>query len=169
VHTSSAREPQPAAAATKEKVGRLGDNRYQTPTNQILTPAGITVELPRIRPQAIALSPDGRLLVTSGKTSELIVIDPKSGKVLEKVALHNSQDPPKAAAKDASKDKAADDAEKNPDMPAEKSPDMPAEKNPDMPAEKPAASTSTEIKPDKSAQLSFTGSPFTQWVTHLPL
>jgi hypothetical protein len=62
-------------------VGRLGENSYQTPANQILTPAGVTVELPRIRPQAIALSPDGKLLITSGKTTELIVVDPGSGKV----------------------------------------------------------------------------------------
>ena len=76
---------QSATAATRDKVGQLGENRYYTPANQILTPAGVQVELPKVRPQAIALSPDGKLLVTSGKTSDLIVIDPKSGAVLQKV------------------------------------------------------------------------------------
>src|ERR1035438_3847957 len=62
--------------STKEHVGQTGANRYSTPANQILTPAGIQVELPGMRPQAIALSPDGRLLVTAGKTHDLVVIDP---------------------------------------------------------------------------------------------
>jgi len=62
--------------ATGEKVGQVGTNRYYTPANQVLTPAGIQVELPELRPQAIALSPNGRLLVTAGKTHELVVIDP---------------------------------------------------------------------------------------------
>ena len=48
-----------AAGSTKAVVGRIGENRYYTPANQILTPAGIQVELPDLRPQALALSPDG--------------------------------------------------------------------------------------------------------------
>jgi YVTN family beta-propeller protein len=55
--------------------------------NQILTPAGLQVELPEMRPQAIALSPDGRLLVTSGKTHELVVLDPATGAILQHVPL----------------------------------------------------------------------------------
>ena len=43
--------------STREVVGRLGTNRFYTPANQILTPAGIQVELPGMRPQAVALSP----------------------------------------------------------------------------------------------------------------
>src|SRR5207248_10167368 len=39
------------------------------------------------RPQVIALSPDGALLVTSGKTPELVVIDPRTGKILQRVQL----------------------------------------------------------------------------------
>jgi len=58
-----------------------------TPTNQMITPAGKSVELYGLRPQALALSPDGRWLATAGRTSELIIIDPASGKVLQKVAL----------------------------------------------------------------------------------
>ena len=84
-------KPPPAAnnpnIFTKDRVGKIGLNRYYTPANQILTPAGIQVELPGIRPQAIALSPDGKLLVTAGKTSEIIVIDPKTGAILQKVAF----------------------------------------------------------------------------------
>jgi DNA-binding beta-propeller fold protein YncE len=57
------------------------------PVNQVVTPAGIQVELPRLRPQVLALSPDGRILVTSGKTHEIIVIDPASGDIKQRVPL----------------------------------------------------------------------------------
>jgi YVTN family beta-propeller protein len=60
---------------------------YETPVNQIVSPAGLQVELPGIRPQALALSPDGRLLVTSGQTHELVVIDSFSGQILHRVPL----------------------------------------------------------------------------------
>src|ERR1035438_2575204 len=72
---------------TREAVGQIGVNRYYTPANQILTPAGIQVELPGMRPQAIALSPNGRLLVTAGKTHDLVVIDPATGKIVQRVPL----------------------------------------------------------------------------------
>ena len=49
--------------------------------NQVVTPYGRQVDLPGMRPQAVALSPDGKILVTSGKTSELVVVDPVSGEV----------------------------------------------------------------------------------------
>src|SRR3954467_6037497 len=77
--------PQAARAAdfvTRDKVGQIGTNTFYTPANQIVTPAGIHVELPGMRPQAIALSPDGKLLVTSGKTHELLVLNPANGSVL---------------------------------------------------------------------------------------
>jgi DNA-binding beta-propeller fold protein YncE len=89
--------PAPSAQAqaapefsTTEKVGILGTNRYYTPANQILTPAGLQVELPGMRPQALALSPNGRLLVTAGKSHELVVLDPANGKVLQHVPLPGS-------------------------------------------------------------------------------
>src|SRR6185503_11509896 len=72
-------------AATRETVGPAGANRVITPVNQVLTPAGIQVELPGMRPQALALSPDGAMLVTSGKTHELIVIDPVTGAIIQRV------------------------------------------------------------------------------------
>jgi YVTN family beta-propeller protein len=73
--------------ATGEKVGQVGTNRYFTPANQVLTPAGIQVELPGMRPQGIALSPNGRLLVTAGKTHDLVVLDPATGAIRQRVPL----------------------------------------------------------------------------------
>src|SRR5688500_15587954 len=62
-----------------EIVGRLTENSYLTPTNQILTPVGVQVGMPGARPQALAISPDGTMLITTGKDGEIIVIDPVSG------------------------------------------------------------------------------------------
>jgi len=74
-----------------EPVGEVGPQRYVTPIHQILTPAGIQVDLPGMRPQAVALSPDGRLLATSGKTQELIVIDPQIGGIKQRVTLPSAE------------------------------------------------------------------------------
>ncbi len=71
--------------SSEERVAQSGENRYVLPVSQILTPAGKQVELPGLRPQVLALSPDGSLLVTSGKTHELVVVDPDSGKILQHV------------------------------------------------------------------------------------
>lgn len=68
-------------------VGRDRDEITVTPVNQLLTPTGIQIDLPGMRPQALALSPDGKLLVTSGKTSQLVVIDPDSGAIRQRVEL----------------------------------------------------------------------------------
>lgn len=78
---------EPAGAAKAELVGQVGKARYITPTHQVLTPAGRQVELPGLRPQALALSPDGKLLAVTGKTSQLILIDPATAQVLQKVPL----------------------------------------------------------------------------------
>src|SRR5512138_2294291 len=67
--------------STKQQVGEIAAKTYMTPVNQILTPTGIQVELPNMRPQVLALSPDGRLLATSGKTQELVMIDPMTGEI----------------------------------------------------------------------------------------
>ncbi|HXU78952.1 MAG TPA: phosphoesterase, partial [Methylomirabilota bacterium] len=84
----------PALAATdhagfgpREAVARSTDGTLVTPINQIVTPTGLQVDLPGLRPQALALSPDGKLLVTSGKTPEIIVLDPVSGRILQRVPL----------------------------------------------------------------------------------
>lgn len=76
-----------AQQSTTETVGRHGITRTVTPVNQVLTPHGVQVELPGLRPQAIALSPDGKLLATSGKTSEVIIVDPVSGAIRQRVPL----------------------------------------------------------------------------------
>ena len=88
------RTPPPPAARlrTDNIVGAAGPNCYFTPANQVLTPAGRQVDLPGMRPQALALSPGGRLLVTAGKTHDLVVLDPGSGKVLQRVPLPSEQD-----------------------------------------------------------------------------
>src|ERR1051326_5164339 len=80
--------------STKEPVGQVGTNRWYTPANQVLTPAGRQVELPGLRPQALALSPDGRWLVPAGKTPELVVIEPPSGRILQHVALPSDSKTP---------------------------------------------------------------------------
>ncbi len=88
--TLPAKEPQ-KITAKPETVGRLAKNRYLTPTNQILTPAGRQVELPLMRPQALALSPDGKLLAAAGKIPFLATIDPASGALLTKIAFAPEQ------------------------------------------------------------------------------
>src|SRR5512136_858706 len=70
-----------------EPVGRRGENRTVLPVNQVVTPLGVQVDLPGLRPQALALSPDGRILVTAGKTPELVVVDPAAGTVRQRVPL----------------------------------------------------------------------------------
>jgi len=72
--------------ATTETVGR-STNGLITPVNQLVTPAGTQVELPGVRPNALALSPDGKLLVTAGLTNEmkLIVVDPATGTISQRV------------------------------------------------------------------------------------
>jgi len=65
---------------TTQTVGPAA-NGVMTPVNQLLTPAGIQVPLTRVRPNALALSPDGKILVTAGLTHELIVVDPMTGSI----------------------------------------------------------------------------------------
>ena len=77
-------------SVTAAPVGRAG-NALITPANQIVTPAGRQIELPGVRPNALALSPDGKLLVTAGITHELLVLDSATGTVLQKVALPSGQ------------------------------------------------------------------------------
>jgi len=80
-------EAQPAQEVNLEQVRRVSEGRMITPVNQIAEPAGRQIEMPGLRPQGLALSPDGRILVTSGKTHDLIVIDPVAAKVIQTVQL----------------------------------------------------------------------------------
>jgi DNA-binding beta-propeller fold protein YncE len=68
-------------------VGRDAAGRTVVPVNQVVTPAGIQADLPGMRPLALALSPDERLLAVSGKTSELVILNPDTGEVLQRVPL----------------------------------------------------------------------------------
>jgi YVTN family beta-propeller protein len=79
--------------ATTEAVG-WETNGFETPVNQLLTPAGTLIELPGVRPNALALSPDGHLLVTSGLKGELVVLDSADGKVLQHVPMPSSKQQP---------------------------------------------------------------------------
>jgi DNA-binding beta-propeller fold protein YncE len=72
--------------ATTAPVGRDGASLV-TPANQIVTPAGTLVELPGMRPQALALSPDRKILVTAGRTHELVALNPATGQILQHVAF----------------------------------------------------------------------------------
>jgi YVTN family beta-propeller protein len=85
-----AQEP-PKDDDPSEPVGLIASNHIRLPINQVLTPVGIQVELPGLRPQVLALSPDGKLLATSGKTHDLVLVDPASGAVLQSVALPGEQ------------------------------------------------------------------------------
>ena len=94
--------------AMTEVVGH-SPNGFETPVNQLVTPAGTLIELPGLRPLALALSPDGRLLVTAGLTHELVVIDPATGKILQHVSLPSdkTQEPAPVSAEILSPDSKA--------------------------------------------------------------
>jgi YVTN family beta-propeller protein len=62
------------------------------PLHQTLTPEGKQIALPKLRPQVIALSPDGTTLVTSGKNNELIVLDPATGEIRQRVVMPGKVD-----------------------------------------------------------------------------
>jgi len=96
VLATSALGQEPVIETTSDLVGRWRDDVISTPVNQVLTPYGRQVELAGLRPQALALSPDGKRLVVSGKTSELLVIDVDQAKVVQRVALpgEDQQRPP---------------------------------------------------------------------------
>jgi YVTN family beta-propeller protein len=57
------------------------------PTGQILTPAGRQIALPRMRPQGLALSPNGKLLAVAGNNETLLLIQPKTGLTLQTIPL----------------------------------------------------------------------------------
>src|SRR5437764_6380422 len=78
-----------APGSDRESVGHSADNRDVTPVNQVLTPFGLQIDLPKMRPQGLALSPDGSLLVVSGKTSELVVLNSQDGAIRQRVHLPN--------------------------------------------------------------------------------
>ena len=100
VSAPSAASAPAAAVSDTGRVGRQPGGRLTTPVNQEVTPLGRVVDLPGLRPQALALSPDGASLLVSGKTSELLVLDPVTGEIRQRVALPNDKqaEPQPAAA-----------------------------------------------------------------------
>ena len=70
-----------------DRVGAGPAGRAVLPVGQLLAPAGEQVPLPGLRPQVLALDPSGRLLVTSGHRSELVVLDAGSGRERQRVPL----------------------------------------------------------------------------------
>jgi YVTN family beta-propeller protein len=82
-----------ACRAEPETVGISAHDpdRLVTPVNQVVDPHGTVIQLPGMRPQAIALSPDGELLVTAGKTHELVVLDPRDGALRQRVPLPSEE------------------------------------------------------------------------------
>ena len=92
----SAQAQEAKIETTTDLVGRSREDYIVTPVNQLLTPYGKQVELAGLRPQAVALSPDGKRLVVSGKTSELLVIDIDKAEVVQRVALpgDDQKEPP---------------------------------------------------------------------------
>jgi YVTN family beta-propeller protein len=71
--------------AVKRAAPPLAPGSAWLPVDQIARPSGVQLRLPGMRPQVLALSPDGRRLVTSGKTDEIIVVDPATGAILQTV------------------------------------------------------------------------------------
>jgi DNA-binding beta-propeller fold protein YncE len=90
---AACRAPQepPIPDAPTATVGRKADGSTVTPVNQVLTPHGISVDLPGMRPQAIALSADGAQIYVSGKTAELVVLDAETGALAQRVALPSEE------------------------------------------------------------------------------
>ncbi len=84
--------PPDSAYSTTAFVGRIGTNTFYTPANQILTPAGLQIELADMRPQALALGRQGQLFLAAAQAHELIVIDPGTGRILQRVPLPSDKD-----------------------------------------------------------------------------
>jgi YVTN family beta-propeller protein len=80
-------EKDPGLVSAAKGANLLGQAREISAVNQLLSPAGMQVELPGMRPEALALSPDARLLVTSGQTHELVVLESQTGRIIQRVLL----------------------------------------------------------------------------------
>lgn len=91
----------------RDPVGEI-EGRIILPVGQSLTPAGTTTELPGMRPVAVALSPDGRFLVTAGKTNKLVVLDLEHDGLRNDISLPgNDLRPSKPAPNDLKPDRRA--------------------------------------------------------------
>ena len=104
-HVLRAAETNATFYATTEAVGPGSGgfipNKFVTPVNQILTPAGTQIELPALRPNALALSPDRSRLAVAGLAHELLIIGTQTGKILQHVPFPSDrtlESPPVSAA-----------------------------------------------------------------------
>ncbi len=86
-HRAQAQDSNARAESDTSLVGHWREDAIVTPVNQLLTPFGSVVDLPGMRPQALALSPDGKTLVIAGKTNDLVVINPDTGEIAARVGL----------------------------------------------------------------------------------
>ncbi|MGC8745530.1 MAG: bifunctional YncE family protein/alkaline phosphatase family protein [Candidatus Saccharicenans sp.] len=77
----------PYSELRETKVGVNIRGRMVVPTNQEINPYGLQLQLPGMRPQGLAISPVGRLVAVSGKTSELVIIDKLKPAILQQVAF----------------------------------------------------------------------------------
>lgn len=82
--TAVAAQP-PVDRADNLIVGRRPDGTQMTPVNQLVDPAGTQIELPGLRPQVVAISPDGRLIATSGKTNEVVILKAADSEIIARV------------------------------------------------------------------------------------
>ncbi len=69
------------------RVGHQQNGQVQTPVNQTLTPYGRQLDVPGMRPQALAISHNGQRLAVSGKTNKLLIVDPVQGEVLQTIPM----------------------------------------------------------------------------------
>jgi DNA-binding beta-propeller fold protein YncE len=90
--TTSAEEPN-----DDQQVGITADGTSVIPNNQLITPYGKQIDFPDMRPQGLAISPDGHSLIITGKTSQLVVVDPATGKTLDRVSFPSEGKQPGAA------------------------------------------------------------------------
>ncbi len=79
--------PEKTSVKEEEPVGVRPDGSALVPVNQVLTPFGCLVQLPGMRPQGLAISPDGRLVAVSGKTPDLVILDALDLKILQRISL----------------------------------------------------------------------------------
>ena len=91
--------PRPPAAVVRPSVRATSPADAFVPTQQWIRPAGEQVVLAGLRPQAVAVAPDESYVVVTGRSAELILIDPSSAKVIGKVPMPSGglHEPPAAA------------------------------------------------------------------------
>jgi YVTN family beta-propeller protein len=91
VHVARAADTPDAFSSGTATIGHHQGEGLETPINQRVTPAGKLIQLPGVRPNALALSPDRELLITSGLLPELLVIAPATGEVVQRVPFPNDR------------------------------------------------------------------------------